>query len=50
MYEQIKETETPLSELETFPMCKETWAFSKATYQLLKVLSQDTFYNVEIFL
>ena len=30
MYEYIIETETPLSELKTFPNCKETWAFSKA--------------------
>ena len=31
MYEYIIETETPLCELKTFPNCKETWAFSKAT-------------------
>ena len=30
VYEYIIESETPLSELETFPNCKETWAFSKA--------------------
>ena len=31
MYEYIIETETPLSELQTFPNCKGTSAFSKAT-------------------
>ena len=31
VYEYIIESETPLSELETFPNCKETWAFSKAS-------------------
>ena len=30
MYEYI--TETPLPELKIFPNCKETWAFSKATF------------------
>ena len=38
MYEYIIETETPLSELKTFPNCKETWAFSKANVSLVYII------------
>ena len=38
MYEYIIETETPLSELKTFPYYKETWAFSKANLNVHYVI------------
>ena len=38
MYEYIIESKTPLSELKTFPNCKETCAFSKARETIANLL------------
>ena len=48
MYEYIIETETPLSELETFPNCKETWAFGKATEYCLQGTTFVSFSSVTL--